>query len=1158
MRRGDESTPGIAAVRVMAAVMLTGALDVVVGFTLRGAWPEGMGIRIAFASFALGHAAVVALIAGGAAFVIGLAAAGRIRIRGRSIGSDVLIYCAAAIAFFEWANLTLFEGASVKGKSWRPAVELGARIAIPLGVLIGAWIFVRVTSISRRRGVLACGLLGAALGILWANARILRGLYEFVHLQEVVVAFILCAGACCLLRLPLNQGAGRVLAGRLTIVGLTALFAIGGVAFRFRDDYRLVSAVATARATALTEYEGLTNRIYDLIHLPAEPELVDVSGILAGLESVSSEEIQSRLDDLLPRRREMNVLWIAVDTVRADHCSFITGSDRKTTPNLDELGKTAFVFTRAQSSYPTSNYSYSSVLTSLYPRATPAYKYYRNKDWEFAKEASFPGLLSTHDIRSVGITAFDRRTAQAMDWFGPLRLGFEVYNPDQKPSAMTAPEINASAFKSLATISSEQWFMWLHYLEPHAPYDAHEGFDFGSSPQDLYDGEIAFSDSQIGEVIQHLKDRNLYHSTIIVVFSDHGEEFLEHNAKFHNNNVYQTQIHVPLLISIPGLQGRKIDVAVNLVDVLPTLVDILGIEDPARRMGRSLVPAMLGDDRPGLSFSEWFGWRAGRHARDQRALIYGDHKIIQRPYQKTWELYDVVADPGERDNLVGRGLPEEAQLLSLLEDVNDRIERYHGAGSEAAGPSAKEKFTREVEDVVARLERAQGAPRDQLRDVVKLRDLLWNSYYDVHPDAADYLGDDGVRGVVRRVMAGFDGLAPVARNRILLYVGYARLGGEHLETCRKVLASRSPFARLMAAMALGRAGYAEAAPTLREALASPKTANKQMVAVAAAALGLPEAEFWFRADLYDTMRPIRVAALRELGRMSKLRVPPARMIRQIYASNRYRSPEGNLATIEGLSDATDPDALLILTRLYLSDAEDVREAARRVLLRHMSEADLARNREALAAELEADLAVTNNRFSDAVKLYRHSLSRGTMWNSWCRMRLARAQHAAADVDGAKATLETVARESDVPADRLLAQRRLEQLDSSAVLTEFSCEIDAAGVRFDQPLSGLSAFRLKLPVKNTTAHDWQGGMWRGGFRLEVVFETASGERIQSREYENWLPEEGVNAGESAVIDLVGVAPRKTEGARLLVIVRQNRIHIPNGGRIYVHPDPVTIR
>jgi len=593
---------------------------------------------------------------------------------------------------------------------------------------------------------------------------------------------------------------------------------------------------------------------------------------------------------------------------------------------------------------------------------------------------------------------------------------------------------------------------------------------------------------------------------------------------------------------------------VNLIDVLPTLADLLAVEDPVRRMGRSLVPAMLGDESSGLSYSEWFGLRAGRHARDQRALVYGDHKLIQRPYQKTWELYDVVADPGERNNLVGKGLDEEARLLSLMTEMDGRIDSYHRGGAAVVGPSPKEKFLTELESVVARLERA-----DKSADVAllgRLKKLLWNVYFDATLDAQEYLGADGIKAALDRVMARFEQLPVGTRTRLLLYLGYAR-NGTYVEQYRKVLKGPSAHRRLIAAMALARAGHDDGADVLRAALADDRVANQQMIANAAAAIGMAESREWMRINAFDTMRPFRIPALREIDRVPG-EVPGARVIRELYASQRYRSPEGNLATIAGLANARDPDALLLLARLMLDSSDDVRDAARAALLGRMSEEDVAKNRAAMSDELEADLSVINMHYEPAVRYYEQSLAKGTLWNSWVRVRMARAQHCAGDVEGARATLQTVLDESDVPADRRLARRRLDQLDSPATLRKFSCEIDPAGVRLPRRFPPTNAFRVRVPIKNTTDQDWAGGLWRRGLWFEIQFESADGEPLKGRAYENWLPEGGINAGETVTLDLVGIAPARAVNARMVIKLHQEQIHVPDDGRIYVHPTPVTIK
>lgn len=1131
--------------------VLVGLLDALLGLRLAGPTVTGTGEITAYLFAVMGPGVITgACVATGAVLVTGLDHIGAARIRGVDIGLGTLSAALGLVVFLEWANLTLFEGASVSDKWYRPVAEWSLRLAIPVGVVLLVRVLAPALSeasqgrATRRHRFTGAFWLVVSAGLCLANATSYRGLYPDIHLQEVIVA--IGAATVGIVLLSAGSAADPARTPRRTAV-LTILVAgilAGAIATRGTDGYRRARAAAVARATALAHHGAWGQEVLDWIRPVEEPRTVDVSGLIATIRRETPAALLEQLDRQLPRRRGMNILWLSIDTLRSDRCGF-NGYDGGTTPRLDEIAKDAFVFTRAHSAYPTSNYSYSSALTSLYPRTTPVYKHKRGLDHEFPSDITLPGLLGANGWHTVGVTAFNRRTMSDPLWFGTFPHGFDVFNPDQQADAAEAPEVTRSALRMIRERPDKPYFLWAHYLEPHAPYLSQKGFDRGATELQRYDSEITYCDAQVGALLDTLKREGHLDDTIIVFFSDHGEAFGEHVVRFHNSSVYQTQIHVPLFIRIPGLKGRVIDTAVNLVDLLPTLVELVGVDDRRHRFGRSLLPMILdADDRSiGFSYSELFGWLSGRHARDQRALVYGRHKIVLRPYQRTSEIYDLVADPNERNSLVGRDDDLEARLHSLINEVDAEIDGYFGPRVDAG--DERSRYLADLEQAVSDLE--SGADATHAGACGRLSGMLVTPAAYLTPDAERHLGRDGAERYLDRVVAAYPGVRAPANQLIIRFLGL--WGSKRYVPFLKGQVAGAPTAeRILLAQALAFSGDDTGRLDLQRQ-------RDQLSGIALAYLGDPAGLPWLRANLRETeAAAIACHALRCIGNYKDLSL--ARQVRDRFGPF-MASYEMRLALVEGLEQCTDPDATLLLLRNAQTEEVDVRVRALEVLRKRMSDADIQRNSEAMAAENAADIAVRNRNYNLAISQYRRALRIGSLYNSHARLRLARIEAVVARHDAARRILEDVATNSDVPPDRAVARRRIDQLESPFRVDPETLKvgIDAPRVELLSSLQRGLPILLRVPVKNLSPHPWTGGRWRAGIALHLRFEDANGKLVAGRSVPNWLPAQGINAGEEQTLVLLGHAPLGgVAGGRLVLIMKQDGVVLPDDGVVYRHPVP----
>ena len=212
-----------------------------------------------------------------------------------------------------------------------------------------------------------------------------------------------------------------------------------------------------------------------------------------------------------------------------------------------------------------------------------------------------------------------------------------------------ADEVVDRALAWLDTVADSRFFGWLHFYDAHSPYDPPEG---RANRAPGYQGAIAFMDSQIGRVLAFLETRHLRERTVVVLVGDHGESLGEHGERTHGLFVYEGVTRVPLIIRAPAsrIRGRRVKDVVRSVDVMPTVLDLLGIPVPLLVAGTSLVARMSGATREAEldTYSETMYPRYHLGWSELRALRAGSLKLVDAPRP---ELYDLDTDPGEEHNL---------------------------------------------------------------------------------------------------------------------------------------------------------------------------------------------------------------------------------------------------------------------------------------------------------------------------------------------------------------------------------------------------------------------------------------------------------------------------------------------------------------------------
>lgn len=394
-----------------------------------------------------------------------------------------------------------------------------------------------------------------------------------------------------------------------------------------------------------------------------------------------------------------NVILITLDTTRADRMGFL-GSKRGLTPSLDALARQSVVFTRAYAQIPLTTPSHAVLLTGTYPQ----YNHLDGLAQPLAAEIPYlPDLLHQHGYHTaafVGSMVLDPATnaAQGFD------RGFDFYdadfhNPQPGEDRYHSLERRAEdvANRAMSWLSHHQqtpFFLWLHFYDAHEPYDPPEPFKahYASDP---YDGEIAYTDSVVGSILDVLKRHGLYQNTVIALAADHGEAFGEHGERWHGMFLYDETIHVPLLVKLPGerFAGKRVESRVALADVAPSLLQAASVPIPSAMQGQSLFPLIDGaspnagklraagektpPERAIYSESNYahrvFGWA------ELRSWRAGKYLYVQAPKK---ELYDQASDPGANKNLA-------ATAKAVTETLDGQLVAFQKKTSSAAARQAE-------------------------------------------------------------------------------------------------------------------------------------------------------------------------------------------------------------------------------------------------------------------------------------------------------------------------------------------------------------------------------------------------------------------------------------------------------------------------------------
>lgn len=295
------------------------------------------------------------------------------------------------------------------------------------------------------------------------------------------------------------------------------------------------------------------------------------------------------------------IVLISIDTLRSDRLP-VYGYDEIETPALDALARDGVLFTRAYSHTPLTLPSHVSILTGLLP---PEHGVRDNIGYPFDAEAPpyLPALLKQHGYSTgAAVSAFVLRGStglnSAFDHYED-RIGV-VSGKDLGSLQRPGEETLERALSWLGGVADQPFFLFFHIYEPHSPYEPPE--PWASRYRSPYDGEVAAADAVIGRLVAALQQMGIYDRCLLILLSDHGEGLMDHGEQEHEVLLYRELLQVPLLVKLPGEQrrGTRVGRPVQLIDVVPTVLELLGAEKPGRLNGSSLFADIQNGERQAI------------------------------------------------------------------------------------------------------------------------------------------------------------------------------------------------------------------------------------------------------------------------------------------------------------------------------------------------------------------------------------------------------------------------------------------------------------------------------------------------------------------------------------------------------------------------------
>ena len=509
-------------------------------------------------------------------------------------------------------------------------------------------------------------LVGAA--VAWVGAQWVRAWKRASSpaFAIMLAAVVVLSTAANLLVLPRLYPAFHL---ALALLALGAGAWLGEIATRFvsprwMGGTAVVLIVAGVAGSWLSSRDLVRWDNVRLVYHTRAPNLTYAVRLAAMLGGPSRQSTQPLAVPVSPRRpdrqwvdwRERDLLLVTIDALRADHVGAY-GYGRATTPAIDMLAKDGVLFERAYCAMPHTSYSITSLMTGKYIRPLVLQGAGADSD-------TFAGLMRLYGYRTA---AFYPPSLFVVDhgvltWAEDKGLDFEY----RKVEYATADRRVAQVQRYLDSVAGDhKLLLWVHLFEPHEPYERHADHDFGERDVDRYDAEIAAADQAVGRLVALVREKRP--GAVVVLAADHGEEFADHGGYYHGTTVFEEQVRVPLLVNAAGLGPRKVEQPVQLIDVLPTVLNAMGVPRTPRLRGNDMGGWLVGQGSgEGEAFVESY---------DQVLLAQGPWRLVCERKVDACSLYDLRSDAGQRHDLA----PEQADRTAAMRRRLREIEASHGA-----------------------------------------------------------------------------------------------------------------------------------------------------------------------------------------------------------------------------------------------------------------------------------------------------------------------------------------------------------------------------------------------------------------------------------------------------------------------------------------------
>lgn len=419
----------------------------------------------------------------------------------------------------------------------------------------------------------------------------------------------------------------------------------GSIGFMFIGAAMTVWPVSLEDAFAASDQGIISRDITYFGRAHTMDELVNSSPAISVTEPIQVESFSPAL----PSQPGRSVILISIDALRPDHLGF-NGYKRKTSPHIDKLLSESFIFENAYATAPTSSFSIPSIHAGM------AMEEYLHSG------APLPPLMAHHfnQLNYTTVALYPEKIfSVGPSLMAPLKesaFGFER----TVLLEMDARKDVAAATAILEKQPSNPLFMWVHFYDPHLPYDCHNK-PFGDTPKDCYDAEIAYLDKYLGPFLS-LADKKL-DSPIIVLTADHGEAFGEHGRNYHSTDLYDEQIRVPLSFRIQGVAPKRSLTAVSNCNIHDTLVSLVQT---------SALPSKRNDLRPHM-VAKTPGTPVVSAIGHKRSVVFNQRKLICDNWPKgACAMFDLAQDPDEKSNLAATQIQTTVQLLGLLKNASQQ------------------------------------------------------------------------------------------------------------------------------------------------------------------------------------------------------------------------------------------------------------------------------------------------------------------------------------------------------------------------------------------------------------------------------------------------------------------------------------------------------